>query len=170
MAITWTNADGLKVRLGKDEATAGQGGEYNITQGPYHMTELYVDYTDFGSSAAVVDDDVMIPAGARIDRVDFVTETAFDSSGDGFTMNIGLAQQSATTGAYSELDYDGLVVTSAQSQEDAAGETTSFVIGHGDVGALVGTTLSANGYPTVDYDTAAPTVGAGIIRIFWRIP
>ena len=156
----WTNADGLRVKFARDMVVSGQGGEY-ATSGPQRLTEVTVDYTDIGSSSAVVDEHIFVPAGARIEKVEFVTETAFTSGGSA-TLDIGLVRTSDYSTA---IDADGLVAAAALSTINAAGETNTYIIGATGVGALVGTTLANEGSVVVNYGTAAFTAGKGRLVI-----
>lgn len=166
--MAWTNSDGLRLKFGTEEGTVGVGGEFR-TNTSLREIEFDLDYSVFASATAganIVMDNVAVPNGARIERVQVVTETAFDSSGDGFIFNMGLVDQDRST----ELDFDGLIATCAQSRVDTAGEILEIIVGDSDAGALIGTTLTNTGLVVVDYDTAAPTVGRAVIRIFYYIP
>ena len=162
---TWTNNDGLYIKFGTTEATVGTAGELK-EYGPLRVVEVEIDYTMLATAAAVMSDTVMIPNGARIERIQVVTETAWDSAGDAFVMNLGLIDQDRTT----ELDYNGFIAALPQASMDPAGEINEVIIGHTYVGALVGTTLSNTGLITADWDTAAPTVGKSVFRIYYYIP
>lgn len=163
MVNAWMNDDDLYIKFGLSEGVSTNGGQI-LDSGPYRCVELDLDYTDFASSATIVNDVVTIPDGARIDRVQIVTVTAFDSAGDAFVFNVGLVKADDRTTA---IDADGLVAALPQASVDAAGETQEIIIGHTYVGLLIGTTLTDTGLICVDYDTAAPTAGAMKLRIFY---
>lgn len=165
MANTWMNSDGLYLKTGTQEAVLSAGGAYR-NDGNYHVVEVTIhDMTDLGTSAAILDDVTFVPKGARIEKVQLVTETACTSGGSA-VLNVGLQRRDRST----ELDYDGLIAAAALSTFNAAGETLDLILGATGVGALVGTTLAYNGYLTADYDTAAFTAGKVVIRVYYRFP
>lgn len=166
--MTWSNTDGLYIKFGQEEAVVNPGGEVSPT-GDGLMVSFELAYTDFTSATAgavIVMDNVVIPDDAQIDKVELIVHTAFDSSGDGFIFNMGLIDQDRST----EIDFDGLISTEVQADIDAAGDTVTYVVGHADVGALVGTVLTNSGLVCIDYDTAAPTAGVALVRIYFHIP
>lgn len=166
--MAWTNNDGLRVKFGTEEATVTVGGEFR-SPGSLRWVEFDLDYSVLTSATAgstIVMDNVAIPLGARIERVQVVAETAWDSAADNFVLDMGLIALDRST----EVDYDGLIASLPQASMDPAGEINEIIIGHTYVGALVGTTLAAAGLVTVDYDTAAPTAGRSVIRIYYYIP
>src|SRR5690242_17060 len=107
----WVN-DGLRVRFGVEEAGKGVGGEYR-TNGPQRMTELYVDYTvaALGTDAThnvILDYDVILPAGASVEKCEFFASEAWDSTGNDVALNFGLlARPAAGSTAYVIVDADG---------------------------------------------------------------
>ncbi len=167
MVATWTNNDGLRIVYGTDEATAGKAGAHNLL-GTYHVLEAKVLYSDIGSSAAILDHNLVIPKNARIDKVEVVSTTLMDSSGNGAALNIGTIQKSSTTGAETELDYNGLVAALPEASMDPAGDYQVIDVNHTYKGAQLGTTLAVNGYLCFDYDTEAFTAGAILVRVFYR--
>lgn len=159
----WYNSDGLYVKFGTEEATAGKAGGYN-TLGPQQMVELFIsDMTSVTATAAIQDYNIVIPKNARIEKVELITQTAVTDAGGTSVLNVGLKKTDNAT----ELDYNGLLAALPLASFNAAGETYSAIVGATYAGALVGTTLSENGYLTVDYDTEAFTAGAVRIRIFY---
>lgn len=161
----WFNSDELLIKYGPDEVTPGKAGEVLQGNGDEHVVELDVVYTDFAASPAIIDDNVVIPSGVFLQRVEIITTTAFESAGDAFVFNVGLQDLDRST----EIDYNGLVAALPQSAVDAAGEYADIKIGHTYVGADIGTLTTAPGYITIDYDTAAPTAGAAKIRIVYSV-
>lgn len=159
--MAWTNNDGLIVKFGTEQGTAGKAGEYS-TLGPVRLTEVLIDLTALGTAAAVLDEHVSFPSGARIERVEIINQTAATSAGSA-VLNIGLQRLDRTT----ELDYDGFVAAAALATFNVAGERNTLDIGSTGVGALVGTTLAHAGVLTADYDTAAFTAGVVRVRISW---
>ena len=160
---TWHNNDGLFIRFGTKEAEVGVAGEYR-TNGPQRMVEVTIPaMTALGTGAAIQDDSAVIPKGARIEKVEVITDTLVTSGGSA-TLNIGLIRTDRTT----ELDYDGLVAALALASFNAAGETAVLTTAVTSAGALLGTTLANNGLITADYDTAAFTAGAIRVRVYYR--
>ncbi len=164
MANTYMHGDGTFQKYGTAEATAGAAGEYS-TLGPMRMVELTLaDMTTVTATAAIQDDNVWLPVGARIEKVTVIDVTA--STGATAVLNIGLQKEDRST----QLDYDGLVAAIPLASVDAAGETTELVVGSTYAGALIGTTLAFKGYLTADYDTAAFTAGKVIVRVYFSFP
>lgn len=162
----WYNADGLYIKFGVEEATPGKVANYR-TAGPQQMLEIYLDETTLKglsatAGATVLDYNAVLPKNARIEKVEVIAQKAATSSGAA-ALNIGLIRTDLST----ELDYNGLVAALALTAIDAAGETTSLVVGSSGAGALIGTTLANNGYLVADYDTAAYTAGELRIRVYF---
>lgn len=163
---TWLNSDGLYIKFGTDEATQSKSGEYNRL-GPLHELAIDLDYTMVqNSSATIISDSIRVPAGARIERVQVVTHTAWDSAADNFVLNLGLVRLDRST----TFDVDAFIAALPQASMDPAGEIQEIIIGHTYVGSAVGTTLAYSGLVTADYDTGAPTAGASKIRIYYYMP
>lgn len=161
--MAWTNNDGLYIRYGTEKADMGRAGEYNLL-GPLHMTEIAIDLTDLGSSAAIMSPTVTIPNGAMIEKVEVVVTEV--SVGTNSNFNLGLIDQDRTT----ELDYDGLVAAGDAWHEAAIGTTETYTQGSTEHGALVGTVLTNTGLITAHYDTGAFTDGKVTCRIYWSKP
>lgn len=160
----WYNADGLYVKFGTEEATPGKVANYEGVFGPIMMAEVFIDETKLlalsaTAGATVLDYNTVIPKNARIEKITVIAQKA--CTGTGAVLNLGLIRTDLTT----ELDYNGLVAALPLASVDAAGETTALVVGSTYAGALIGTTLSNNGYLVADYDTAAFTAGELRIRI-----
>ena len=164
MPTDWTNGDGLRIKFGTNEATAGTVGEYK-TLGLERVLEAVITLTSLGTSAARQDETLMLPAGARISAVKIINQTAATSGGSA-TLNVGLQRADRST----ELDYDGLVAAAALSTFNAAGETSTLTNGSTGAGALIGTTLAYPGYLTADYDTAAFTAGVLRVQVMYYMP
>lgn len=160
---TWMNNDGLYIKYGTDEATAGKAGAYGDVESGQHVVEANITLTGLGTSAAIVDDNVFIPAGVFITRVEIVATTAATSGGSA-VLNLGLQRRDRST----ELDYDGFVAAAPVADFGAAGNTVAYTQGSDEHGALIGTTLANSGYLTADYDTAAFTAGVLKVRIFFQ--
>lgn len=162
--MVWTNSDGLIVKFHRELGTVTKAGEFGtVSDGDQHVTELSISaMTALGTSAAVQDQHVVLPSGARIEKVEIITTTACTSGGSA-VLNIGLQRLDRST----ELDYDGLVAALALASFNAAGETYTMTAGVTGAGALVGTALANAGVLTADYDTAAFTAGAIKVKIYW---
>lgn len=166
MATNWFNSDGLLVKFGTNEATAGKAGEFGELIGNVHVVELRIsDLTTLtDSTQTVLDENVFIPKNARIEWVDVINTTA--ATGTNAVMDVGLIRRDQTT----ELDYDGLLADAPRTDWDALGETKHYMVGVTGAGALMGTVLTNSGYLVATYDTAAFTAGAIIIRIGFSFP
>lgn len=160
---TWMNNDGLFIKLGTSEAAQGVAGEYR-TGGPTRMDEVTLTMTSLTTGPAIVDDNVFLPAGARIEKVEVVTTTA--STGATAVLNVGLMRTDRSTVTAA----GGLVAAMPLATVDTAGETTVLTVGATSAGTLIGTTLANVNYICADWDTAAFTAGKVLIRIFWSNP
>ena len=159
MATNWHNDDGLYIKFGRNEGTGVTGGEVPGNHaGPNKVAEQVITLTSLGSASTILNDAVLIPAGARIEKVQIITDTLATSDGSA-TLNVGLIREDRST----TYDADGFVVQAALTTIDAAGETTDYVEGSTAHGALIGTTLAYAGRLVADYDAAAYT--AGVIRV-----
>lgn len=162
--VNWTNSDGLYIKMGQNEATVTNTGEYN-TRGRDHEIETVITLTSLTTTAAILNDTVAIPVGARISKVEVINQTAATSGGSA-TLSVGLMDQDHTT----TIGDAGLVSALALASFDVAGETVTLAPGVTSVGTLVGTTISNAGYITAKYATAAFTAGVVRIRIFYFVP
>lgn len=160
---TWTNSDGLHIKYGQTEGEAGIGGAYAEGGAGQNVVEVDITLADLTTTAAIQDDNIFIPAGAFISKIEVIATTA--ATGATAALNIGLQRRDRST----ELDYDGLVAALAVTAIDAAGETNTITDGGTGAGALVGTELAYSGYITADYDTAAFTAGVVKVRIYWVV-
>lgn len=157
------NADGLYLKYGTSKTTPAVAGEFK-TFGALHQVEIKLDLTTLGTAPAIVDDGEIFPSGARIERVDIVTETV--AVGSGAVLNIGLIKLDRTTA----IDADGFIAVLPTTSMDLAGETTVNSAGTTYAGSSIGLTTAFPGYITADYDTAAFTAGVIRVRIFYSVP
>ena len=158
---TWLNSDGLYIKTGQTEATVIPAGEI-ANPDRLHTVELTISaLTGLTASAVIQADTVEIPAGARIEDVTVIAETAATSGGSA-TLNVGLIRTDRTTNVSDTQFVSALALTSI----DAAGEKTILTPGSTGAGAGIGTTLANKGYFTAKYGTAAFT--AGKVRILVR--
>lgn len=177
--MTWTNADGLVVKMGLEEAVENKSGEFS-TLGPNRVSSFVIDFSEMLSATAQVLGTTtgplgaIIPAGARIEEIETVVETAFTSSGTigSSTVVLGLARLDRTT----ELDNDGFTTTSATGTAlglATVGTKTVIRKGSTGAGALIGaaTGLANAGYLVVANSAHAShpfTAGRLIVRVSWR--
>jgi hypothetical protein len=167
MPTNWFNSDGLYVKFGTNEATAGAAGEFGtFTDGGLHVIEVRIPLltaiTD--STQTILDQNVIFPKNARIEWVDVLNTTA--ATGTNAVLDLGLQRLDQTT----ELDYDGLLADAPRTDWDALGETKHYMVGVTGAGALMGTVTTQPGYLVATYDTAAFTAGAIKIRIGYSHP
>jgi len=158
--MAWNNNDGLYVKFHKEIGVAGRGGYVVAGDESLHTVELRITATGLGTASAIMDDHVVIPAGAVIEEIEVISETACTSSGSA-ALNIGLVRQDRTT----TYDEDGLVAALALTALNVAGEKNVLRVGSTGAGTLVGTTLANSGVIVADYDTAAYTAGVLVVRI-----
>lgn len=157
MAWTTTNEDGLVVKFGTDRAAVAGDGTESAKERIFEY--LVADATTLADTdTATVDGDRPgIPSGAVITEAIFIVDTAF-TSGGAATLDVGLKTADGST----VNDDDGLIAGQA-----VAGLTANAVIV--GAGAQVNTKIANDLYPTVTYDTAAFTAGAGRLRVKYVI-
>jgi hypothetical protein len=173
------NSDGLYIRYGADEAEVASGGQYN-TDGPVHVVEVQLPYTDFDSATPSLPHStdsfgVVLPKGARIEEIETVVTAAFTSSGTigSSTLSFGLKKASDRS---TELDHDGLTTASATGTVlglATVGSKTITKVGSTGAGALLGTTLAENGVLVVAntaHGSHPHTAGAIRLRIHYFFP
>lgn len=161
---TWTNNDGLYIRMGTDEATATLGGEFPTPVAGMHVAEVRITLTGLALTSSVMANTTIIPSGATIHKVEVIAETAATSGGSA-ALNVGLHRLDRTTA----IDADGLVAALALTAIDTLGETSELHKGSTGAGALIGTELTNPGVIVADYDTAAYTAGEALIRVYYYI-
>lgn len=168
--MSYLNADGLWVRTGTEEGASGKGGEFHnygsLRQWEWKLT--LVDYP-FGSTIYIIDYQCILPK-ARYIGVDIEVHTA--CTGTSATLDFGLQRTDQTT----EIDYDGFLAAVTMATIDApAGKIRSYLAEATDSipipavgGALLGTTTTNTGYPTVRVNTASFTAGVIFLRLTAR--
>lgn len=171
-----TNADGLRQWYGRDEATHGRGGEFSDGVGHQHVSEFYLSYTDVAlgltdTNVYVLDFNQIFPSTAVIDKVEFITGTAWAAGGD-VLLNFGFVKSNeAVPGTYTIVDADGLVNSLADDQIDTAGQVTVI---DGPTATYAGALMGVQAGIGFDsllctyWETTAPTSGTGYLRIYWR--
>ena len=159
--MPWINNDGLVVKFHSEESTLALGGALPPA-GVHEEIMAEITLTSLTSTAGtVLDHNLVIPAGARIDRVEVIAETAA-TSGGAATLNIGLVRLDRTTA----ISNTGLVNALALTAIDSAGEYNTLVVGSTGAGSLVGTTLANAGVLVGNFGTAAYTAGKVVIRVY----
>lgn len=166
----WLNSDGLYVPLGTSEVTSNRGGSYRV-DGPLHLTEVTIALASLPTVASgneqIVADNVVIPAGAFIEKVVvMVTKEPTDAAGNA-NLDVGLVDQDRST----EIDFNGLLAAAdAFNSGTDLGRTTEYVLGTTEAGALIGTKLTNAGLITASAETADFTDGVIKVRVYWSVP
>lgn len=174
----WVNGDGLAVRFGPDEGDLIRGGQI-VTYGNEDHYTFVLRSTDarsatdaiIGSAVAANSGSlgIMIPKGARIKAIETVVKTAFTSGGTigSATLLLGLIKASDRT---TELDFNGFTTASFTGTEFGAatvGTRKYVTVGSTGAGALIGTTLTENGYMSASNSAHAshPYDGNGELQV-----
>ena len=164
----WVNSDGLRIKFGAAEGVLGESGEYMVNSST-HLTEYDIVYTDVAqglttTNVFILDYDTVFPDTAIIDKVEFVTGTAWATD---TSIEFGFVKRSDFT---TIVDADGLLDAFVVGARDAAGETTTVLPGGTYAGALMGvqTGIGFDSVLSTHWLGAAPTAGTGKLRIFWR--
>lgn len=161
----WKNADGLAVRLGTLEGVSVKYGEYNVL-GPQHVSEFKLEFGDMAAfgTTTIHANEVFIPKGARIEKVQISVEKAF--VGASATLTLGLIQEDRVT--LTGLSATGLVNAIAVASL-VQGAVLDLVVGSTAVGALVGVLApqTVNGLLTSLAGTATFTAGIAKIRVHY---
>lgn len=171
----WVNADGLRVKFPTEHKVKGAAGEFNMLSST-HVTEFILDYADIvlaidGTNVYILDYDTVFPNGTTFEKIEVVTEVAWDSVGDAFTLDLGVVARSNFT---TITDNDGLLAALPQSVMDSLGAVHTTVIGDSTpgtttyAGTLLDEALSVDAVVCANWDGAAPTAGKSRIRIYWR--
>lgn len=168
---SWKNNDNLFLKFGPDKATSHTGGEYRTSVGGVHEVEIKIDLTTLTQTETILNDQVFVPAGARIQEVEVLTQTA---AATGTAVDIGLIASSNRT---TEIDYDGLIAASPTANMNTAGERVIFTAASTvpasatGTGALIGTTLASTGHISASRtDATAFTAGIILVKIRYFRP
>lgn len=162
---TWHNSDGLYIEYGTTKTTANQAGEF-VKTGNMREVELKITLSGLTQSEVVQSDTTILPAGARIQEVELLTQTA---GATGTAIDVGLIRMDRTT----ELDYNGLLAAAPLAVMDLAGERTIYTAATTvpasatGTGALIGTTLAYDGLLTCSM-TDATSFTAGVVKVLIR--
>lgn len=162
--------DNLYKKYGPDRATVSTAGEYTNV-GQFREVEMTLTLSALTETETIVDDNVFLPAGVRIQEVELITKTA---GATGVAIDLGLIK---TVDRATEVDYDGLLAAAPLAIMDLAGERTIYTAATTvpasatGTGALIGTTLAFNSQITCSRTTAtAFTAGVVVIKVRYYKP
>lgn len=164
-----TNADGLRVYYGVDEATETRAGQHQLSDGK-QMTEVIIALASLptvaSTDAQIVGDTTVIPDDAIIEKVEvFVLK---ETTGVNANLDLGLV---SAVDRSTEIDFNGfLAAADAFNGGTDLGTTTEYVVGTTEAGALIGTRLTVPGLITCSAETADFTAGVIRVRVYWYIP
>lgn len=176
---TWQNADGLWIRLGPDEADNAIGGQYGDAMG-VHEVEFDLAFNDFNSTTPAVPRTtdsfgIAIPAGARVEEIEFFVRTVFTVSAGTVaagTLQLGFVRNDRTT-ALNTAGLTTSALTGTVLNLGTAGSKT--VIRVGSTGAAtpgtntIGVALSEQGLICAANTThGTNTYNAGVLRVRLR--
>jgi hypothetical protein len=157
---------GLYVKIGPEVAVPSTGGEYK-TYAELREIELTINLTaagfPFGATNYILNDNVFMPSGVRIQEVETYVETA--GAGATATLDIGLMRTDRTT----VTSANGLIAAKTVASM-TTGEKAVITPGGTFAGALIGTTTSNVNYVTARVNTANFTAGTIKIRIRYYRP
>lgn len=165
MVQSYLDNAGLYRKYGTDKATAKTAGEYSQV-GRLREIEVKITAANLTQTETILDDTVVIPAGARIKEVEILTETACAT---GTAIDLGLIKTDRTT----EIDYDGLLAAAPIAVMNSAGERTIYTAittvpaSATGTGALIGTTTAFTGHLSASM-TDATSFTAGVIYVTIR--
>ena len=158
--MVWVNPDGLVVRFPGDDRIV-HGGEYPGA-GTLREIEVEFDFADIGTTATLLDYNIIVPSNSRIQEVILIAETAATAA---TSFDFGLVRLDATT----ELDHDGLINDVPLANLNVNGEQNAFTAGSTNAGALLGTTTTRAGLLSATR-TGAAGVGHGVLKVFIYVP
>ena len=167
MVQSWNNNDGLYLKFGVDKATANTGGEYRAPSGKLHEVEIKITLSALTQTETILNDQIFIPAGARIHEVELLTQTA---AATGTAIDVGLIRSSNRS---TEIDYNGFLAAAPTAVMDLAGERTIYTAATTvpasatGTGALIGTTLANTGMISASM-TDATAFTAGVVHVIVR--
>lgn len=158
--MVWVNPDGLRVLFPGDDRLVN-GGEYPGA-GTLRCIDVEFDFASVGTSATILDYNIIIPSNSRIQKVTLIAETAATLA---TSFDFGLMRLDGTT----ELDWDGLINDVLLAAINVNGEENTYTAGVGVAGALLGTTTTRAGLLT-GTRTGTVGVGHGILRVDLYVP
>jgi hypothetical protein len=173
------NVDGLKVRYGLQEAQVEKVGDL-LTVGDEKELKVKVLWSDLtlavdGTHNVVLSYQNVVPKGSIITRAAFHVITAWDSTSNDVALNFGLVKDDRTaTVEHTIVDADGIFDTIAKTALDTAGAILNVYKGDSLpaattwVGAELGSARTENQLLTAFWENNAPTVGEGILYVYYR--
>lgn len=173
----YNNPDGLRQRYGVNEATVQRGGEYSIMGDGKHKVSVALDLLALSTAApqaggkqCIICDNVTIPNGAFIEKIDVVVTK--ETAGVNANLDFGLVDQDRTT----EIDFNGFLAAAdafnggtdlgshiVYEKTDAGSLTT-------EGGALIGTQITNTGLLCANPETADWTAGVLQITVTFSMP
>lgn len=167
---TWMDNTNLYRKFGTTKTTAHTGGEYR-NNGLLREVEVKITLANLTQTETIQDDTVFIPAGARIQSVEILTQTA---AATGTAIDVGLIRTSDRT---TEIDYNGFLAAAPLAVMDLAGERTVYTAattvpaGATGTGALIGTTTANIGHISASMtDATSFTAGVVFVKILYYVP
>lgn len=160
--MSWLNNDGLELKFGTEKAATNPQGEYRYN-GPVRVAEINFDFTQLptvAENSVIVGDNLILPVGAVVERVEIANHTDFASAANAMTLNVGWIDTDRT----SNVDVDAFVVAATQTEINTGGTNVA-----GWVGAGVNVPLTTAKLITWQVGTAAATAGTGMIRLYYSM-
>jgi hypothetical protein len=165
MAV-WTNADGLSIYYGADEAAIGNAGEYK-TFDLNRVTEVEIDLTTLTETEEVITRTVF-PKGKVLWKVEVITD---EVAATGAAIDVGFISRETSP---TVNDPNGILAALPTASMSAVGET---FVATGDAlatygGALIGTVVSAEDDVPLNITASrttstAFTTGHVKLRLYW---
>lgn|SRR6185295_3080723 len=164
--MAYMDNTGLYIKVGTETAVPSTGGEY-VTTGELREIELTLNLTaaafPFGATNYILNDNVFLPSGVRIQEVETFVETA--GAGATATLDIGLMRTDRTT----VTSANGLIAAKTVASM-TTGEKAVITAGGTFAGSLIGTTTANVNHITARVNTANFTAGTIKIRIRYYRP
>lgn len=163
-------SDGLLQRFGANEAQVTRGGTYAAVEGGRHIAQVSIGLADLPTAASgdeqILADNVIIPAGAFIEKVEVLVTKEPTTSGAP-NLDLGLVRLDRST----ELDFNGLLAAADAFETGTdLGTLVVYDTTTTESGALVGTKLTNAGLLTASADTADWTAGVLQVRVYYSFP
>lgn len=157
---------GLYQKFGIEQTVTSTGGEYREGAG-IRTIELTVTLSaaafPFGATNYIINDNVFIPAGVRIQEVETFVETA--GAGATATLDVGLIRTDRTT-----VTSATALVAAKTVASMTTGEKVILTPGVTFAGALIGTTTANVNHVSIRVNTANFTAGVIRLRIRYYKP
>lgn len=164
--MAWTNADGLVVKFAKEGGRSARGGALN-TEGAAQITEIDLQATTltttqvvYGTDAAGSAHGIVLPRGARIEKIEILVSTAF--AGAATALNIGLINLDRTTGAATTAVCNGVLIGTLTAGANLTAVTTTT-----PGGTAMGTVLANGGVITVASVGGTFSAGRAKVRVHY---